>query len=119
MSKNIGIEQTGEVLDFFGSFVTTTGNVAADGKVSLIELTQYFSLWPVIAPAFDGIKNVEAELGDLDSTERNALKERFARALKLSNPVTEELLEEGTDLALHLTQFILKVRQIRKGNSGL
>ncbi len=108
-----GIKETGEVLDFLGAFATTTGDVAADGKVNLLELLKYVNLYPVIAPAVENVDEVLLELGDLNTDEREALKERFAQALKLPKPVTEELLEEGADLGLHIIQFIYKVRSLR------
>ncbi len=110
-----GIKELSEILQFLGAFSTTTGDVAADGKVSLIELLKYVNLWPVIGPAFDGFKLAGNELSDIDDVERMELRRVFADSLKLPNPVTEDLLEEGTDVALHLIEFIFKIKQLRSG----
>lgn len=110
-----GVKELSEILQFLGAFSTTTGDVAADGKVNLMELLKYVNLWPVIGPAFDNFKQAGKELADLDQDERNELREIFASALKLPNPVTEELLEEGTSVALHLIEFIFKIKQLRSG----
>lgn len=112
-NNNYGTKETAEILQFLGAFATTTGDVAADGKVSLLELLKYVNLWPVIAPAVEGAPTALLELGDLDTAERNELKQVFGDALKLDKPVTEELLEEGADLGLHIVQFIFKVKELR------
>jgi hypothetical protein len=108
-----GVKETGEVLEFLGAFATTTGDIAADGKVTLIEFLKYVNLYPVVAPAIDNVKVVSLELGDLDTAERAILKQKFGAALKVPNPITEELLEEGADLGLHIMQFVLKVKELR------
>lgn len=110
-----GVKELSEILQFLGAFATTTGDVAEDGKVNLIELLKYVNLWPVIGPAFDGFKLAGKELADIDDAERMDLRTVFANALKLPKPVTEEILEEGTDVALHLIEFIFKIKQIRSG----
>ena len=110
-----GIKELSEILAFVGAFATTTGDIAADGKVNLIEFLKYVNVWPVIGPAFDNFKEVGAELADLSAQERSQLRVDFANSLKLPNPVTEEILEEGADLALHLVEFIFKIKQLRSG----
>lgn len=111
----VGVQELSEILQFLGAFSTTTGDVAADGKVSLIELLKYVNLWPVVGPAFDNFKAAGKELADLDQDERAELRAVFSEALKLPNMVTEELLEEGTSVALHLIEFIFKIKQLRSG----
>ena len=108
-----GVKETGEILDLLGTFGTITGDVAADGKVTFMEVAKYLSIWDKIAPAVENAAGAVLELGDLDSAEREDLKQRFAKSLKLHQAVTEELLEEGADLGLHLIQFIAKIRQLR------
>lgn len=110
-----GIKDSQEMVAFFGQFVSTTGNITADKKVNLFEIASYLQLWPVIAPAVDGYQNVVPELADLDSEERSVLSNTFADATKLPNAVAEELFEEGFDLALHVMQFIAKVREAKTG----
>lgn len=112
MSK-LGVKETSEILTLLGVLSSNIAEVAADGKVSLIELMKFINLWPLIAPAVDGFKSAGAELLDVDEAERAQLKAVFGDALKLPNPVTEDILQEGSDLALHLMQFIAKVRELK------
>lgn len=113
LQPKVGVKELSEILQFLGAFSTTTGDVAEDGKVSLIELLKYVNLWPVIGPAFEGYKLVGKELADMDGGERFELRTIFASSLKLPKPVSEELLEEGADVALHLIEFIFKIKQLR------
>lgn len=108
-----GIKELREMMTFFGQFATVTGEVTADGKVSLVELFKFATLWPVIAPAIDGYKAAIPELKDLDTFERAELVAEFSKALKLPEQTTETVFEEGADLALHIVQFIGKVRELR------
>ena len=108
-----GIKESKEAIVFLGQFASVTGDVTADGKVSLVELLKFAQLWPVIAPAVDGYKEMPAEFSDLDSMERAELNDAFAGSLKLPAEKTEVILEDGFDLALHITQFIVKVRELR------
>jgi hypothetical protein len=105
-----GIKESGEILEFVGAFTTTTADVTADKKVSLAELFKYLGLWPVIAPAVDNYQGAVKEATDYDEGERAELKAIFSRALKLPNPITEDLFEEGADLGLHMIHFIAKVK---------
>lgn len=107
---HVGIKESSEILQFVGAFVSTTADVTEDKKVSLTELFKYLGLWPVIGPAVDNYQAAEAEALDIDPEERATLKATFADSLKLPNPITEELFEEGADLGLHILQFIGKVK---------
>ena len=111
----IGIKESSELLSFLSRFVTVIGDVTADGRVSLIELFKFVDLWSVIAPAVENYKGALPEIADLDDVERAQLKSVFAESLKLPNGITEQLFEEGSDLALHIVQFIVKIRDTRKG----
>lgn len=109
-----GIKETSEILRFVGAFISTTAEVTEDGKVSIFEITRYLSLWPIIAPAVENFKAAGAELADIDASERTELRRVFSDALRLPNPITEELFAEGSDLALHVLQFVAKVRAAKK-----
>lgn len=112
-TKKYGIKELSEILTLLGTLSTNIGDVAADGKVSLAELLKFVNLWPLIGPAVENFKDAGKEAVDLDESERIQLRSVFAVALKLPNQTTETVLEEGTDLALHLMQFIAKVRELR------
>lgn len=108
-----GIKETSEILALLGALSSNIGDVAADGKVSLVELLKFVNLWPVIAPAVENYKEAGKEILDIDANERETLRNVFAESLKLPKAVTEGILEEGLDLSLHLMQFIAKVRELK------
>lgn len=112
-NNNFGIKETAEALQFLAQFANVTANVTADGKVTLIELLQFATLWPVISPAVDGYKQIPQELLDLDDAERASLKATFASALKLPQEKTEIIFEDGLDLSLHILQFIGQIRDLK------
>ncbi len=108
-----GVKETAEILRFVGAFASVTGEVAADGKVSLLELTRYVQLWPLIAPAVENFRASAQESLDLTTDERAELKAVFSEALKLEKPMAEDIFEEGLDVSLHLIQFVAKIRAAR------
>lgn len=103
-----------ELLTFLGLFVSTTDSVLEDGKVSTLELARYFDALLAAKPAIEGIKSIPAELKDLDPEEREGLVGVLARALSLRNQEVEGLVEEGFDLTLRLSNFVLKVGAARR-----
>lgn len=112
MAKSI--KESTELLAFLGSFVSVTDSVLADNKVDVLELTQYFNTIFTIKPAIEGVKEIPAEFADLDNTERAQLTQALAASLKLRNEQAEALTEEGFDLALRMSQFIIKVGKVRR-----
>lgn len=114
MAQQVGIKETGEMLTLVGKTTTVFGDITADGKVNLIELTSLLSLWPAMAPGIEGAGQIGIELSDLTPQERLQLRETFSQACKLPSLATEELFEEGTELAVLLSAFILKTRKLRQ-----
>ena len=82
----------------------------ADGKVSFIELAQFFESATLVKPAIDGIKQVPAELADLTDDEKDFLVQNFAARFDLDNDRAEVLVEKGLALGLSLAQFISEIR---------
>lgn len=109
-----GAKETKEAIVFLGRLTSNIGEMTKDGKVSILELTGLLTLWPVIAPAVEGAKAIPVELGDLDSQERAELVAAFADATRLDAANAEALIEEGADLALHIVQFVAKIRQAKQ-----
>ncbi len=103
-----------EILIFLGKFITLTGDVTADRKVTFPEIVQFLGLWPSLAPAINdaSVALAFAKAG-ISESDRFELKAAFEIACKLKNPITEELFDESIDLALHLIQIIGTVRSIR------
>lgn len=110
-----GIKESSELLQFLGSFTTVTDQVLADGKVNPLELAQYFNTILGVKSAVEGIKDVPLELGDLTADERVQLTAVLADSLRLRNGISEELAEEGFDLALRLVQYVVKVGKAKRG----
>lgn len=110
MANTIGIKETNDVLSFVGSFASTAAAVLEDGKVSFIELAQFFESATLVKPAIDGIKNVPAELADMTDDEKDFLVQNFAARFDLTNDRAEALVEKGLGLALSLSQFIAEIR---------
>lgn len=110
-----GVKESTELIVLFGSFVSVTDSVIADGKVDGLELTQYINTIFSVKPGIEGIKEIPAEFNDLDDNERQQVKQALATSLKLRNEQAEALTEEGFDLALRIAQFVIKVGKARRG----
>jgi hypothetical protein len=119
MKKNgiisLGTKETKELLAFLGQFATTTDTVLADGKVDLLELTQFVQVVFMIKPAIEGIREVPRELADLSDDERAEVVDAFAKSLKLRNEQADQLADQGFDLALRLVQFITRIGELKRG----
>ncbi len=117
MENKYGVKNLSEILALIGTLASNIGDVAADGKVTLIELMKFVNLWPLIGPAVDNFRETGHEVLDINPIEREELVRVFSSSLRLPSPVAEGILEEGTDLALHLMQFIAKVRELKEASA--
>jgi hypothetical protein len=68
-----GIKDTVEALVLFRDAVRAFKGALKDGKLGLSDLPLAWDLRDKAGPAIDGLKNVPAEMGDLDATEVKAL----------------------------------------------
>lgn len=109
-NTTIGVKETNDLLMFVGSFATTSAAVLEDGKVSFVELAQFFESATLVKPAIDGIKQVPAELKDLTDDEKSFLVSNFAARFDLTNDKAEVMVEKGLALGLSLAQFISEIR---------
>ncbi|MGL4599656.1 MAG: hypothetical protein ACRCYO_19175 [Bacteroidia bacterium] len=106
-------KNTIEVLNFFAQFVNSIATVTADGKVGFFELSEFFRLWPFIAPAIDGVNEVPKELSNLSEIESAEIHNAFADALRLPNQGNEQMIEGGVKLALAVAEYISQIREIK------
>lgn len=111
--KSVSVQQTGELLDLIASFASVTGSVAADGKVSFFELSSYISTAMLVQPAIAGVKEVPAELADLDDTEKQELTARFALRFDLPLENAEVLVEKALSVVLPLLGFIFELSKAK------
>jgi hypothetical protein len=114
----VGITQTNELLRFLGQLANATDVSLADGKINYWDLANFLALIPSVGPAVDGIKEVPRELANLEPGERAILNTTLATALRLSNPLTDDLVKQGFDTALHLAQFFAAVRAAKAAQAA-
>lgn len=113
-SLSLDIQQTRELMSFLADLANLIDASLEDGRVTYFELLGFMGLIPGIRPAIEGIKQVPAELADLSEEERFVLVETVRQRLRLRNPITTELAQKAINLALHFTEFIAEVRNVRE-----
>lgn len=111
--KSATVKETGELLDLIASFASVTGTIAADGKVSIFELSSYFSTALLVQPAIEGLKNVPAELADLSDVEKQELTTRFALRFDLPFERAEVVVEKALAVVLPLLGFIFELTKAK------
>lgn len=87
MGGEHGVKDVKELFDLGFALVQAGKGAMADGEVTLADLSQLMVVYPSIGPAFEGIKNVPLELGELDSGDTQALLEHAAQKMGM---VTED-----------------------------
>lgn len=111
------VKETAEMLKFLGSFATVTDTVLIDGTVNVLELTQFIPTILGAKSAIEGLKEIPAEIADLDDNERLYLVGTLAESLKITNAKADALVDEGFDLALRLAQFVKKIGTAKRTNA--
>lgn len=111
----LGVDQTAEMLDFAAILGNAVDSSLLDGKIGIADIGNFFSLIPAFKPAFEGVKQIPAEIADLTDAERAYLSDRLAAKLRLSNPAPEKLVEKGFDLSLRIAEFVAEIRSVKSG----
>jgi hypothetical protein len=111
---SLGVKETTELVKFLAALGNATDTALENGKVDIFDITLFLGLIPGVAPALNGIKEVPAEIGDLDNTERGFIVQELERTLFLRNFVTEQLVEKGFDLALHFAEYVALIRAAKQ-----
>jgi len=101
----VAVKETGELLDLVLTLVKVGGEVAADGKVSMLEMAKLLEILPKVGPAVEGAGGVPAELKDMDEAEKQALFAKVA-ALDIPQDAVEEWVERGLKAGLVLGALI-------------
>jgi len=109
----IGVDQTAEMLDFAATLGNAVDASLLDDKIGIADIGNFFALIPAFKPAFEGAKQIPAELADLNDAERAYLSDRLALKLRLGNPAPERLVEKGFDLALRIAEFVAEIRNAK------
>jgi len=109
----LGIKETKELLVFLAKFGNAVDIALRDGKISFMDAGVLFEPLFASASAFNGVKELPAELGELSSTEALELTDAVAAELDLANDNAEYLTERGLELAFALVAFISEIRSLR------
>ncbi len=108
-----GIIETEELTRFIGRVVNAIVKAASDGRLGVTDAQYLFNILPTVNAAFQGIAAVPAELGDLDSTERERLGNVILQEIKdIPNTTAKELSIEALGVGLQLVELIAKVRDL-------
>lgn len=113
-SLSIGIQQARELVGFLADLANVVDGALEDGRITYFEILGFMGLIPGVRVAFEGVREVPAELKDLNENERYVLVETLRLRLRLRNAVTDALAERAFNLVLHLAEFINEVRIARE-----
>ncbi len=97
-----GTKDTKELLIFGTTLASGIGRALEDGKLSLRDMSELFSIITTANAAFQGIQNVPEELKDLSKSELQILVAQMKADLDLPNDELEKTIEKGFDFLLKL-----------------
>jgi hypothetical protein len=94
----VGVKETKEVVALGLALGKAVVSIADDGKVSVLELAKLIPVVPKISQGVTGLKDVPAELADMDAAELQELLDMVEAELGkeyAAKPVVEGLLQLG------------------------
>ena len=104
MPDKRGVDSIKSVL----SFLAATGEAVElsldDDKFNFADAPNFLKVLTTVMPAISNIKNLGAEVRDLDATERAELVAHFKDEFHLTNAVAEARVESAIDMAIKLAE---------------
>jgi hypothetical protein len=112
--EKAGIVQLKDVCVFLALALTCEQKVAADGSVTMGDVS--FAMSPLLAlpAALSGITEVPSEVMDLDAGEAEELKVAIAANLDLNDDAIEAVVEQILSVALQLAAAALAIKNGQK-----
>lgn len=108
-----GIKETKELISFFGTAANVLSTVTADGKIQLLEYSNFVQVLQPGADAFDNIAEVPSEVLDIDDNEYKELIAHVGQAFNL-NTVHENYEELAEDILTALLAFARAFAEAKK-----
>ncbi|MDD3412398.1 MAG: hypothetical protein PHY47_00195 [Lachnospiraceae bacterium] len=104
MEQSVTMKELKEVLAFSIAFGETADVVMADGKIELAELGLLMAPVMKLPAAVEGAKLIK--LKELTTEQKAELVEFVKADLDLASDRTEQLVEEGLELAVKISEYV-------------
>ena len=113
----LGTKETTDVIVLAAVLADDLQKANADGKISIMDLPKFFNLLGPARAAMTGIKDVAAELADLDEAEFAGLADNIAELIDptLSGDYAKELAEAARHTAEGLVSMLAIIRRHKAG----
>ena len=118
-SGKIGIKETKDMLKFVLGLGMALDKSLADKKFSVDDIGNFVSAFLSAGEAFEGVKEIGAELKDLDAAELEEINEFVKKELELENEKVEAIVESGLGLGVQIYQLVLEIRNILKAKDDV
>jgi hypothetical protein len=112
-NQKIGIAETLDMVDFATTFGNAVDSSLEDGKISILDITKFFTVFGKVGQAIDGATKIPSELNDLTSEESDLIKQRFQKSLQLHDHEIEEVVYSGFTFAIAGAEFLSKLNAVR------
>lgn len=114
MNEKKGVKELLDVVDCSIALVNCGLLVAKDKKISLDDLPAVFAVIPKLVPAIEGIKEIPAEMKDLDGAEAAEVVTKVAADLAVDSEKAKAVIAASLKTVLAVKDLIESVVVLKK-----
>lgn len=107
-----GIKETKELVKF-GISLGEAIDKSLPGGIGLEDAMNFYNAVTTASDAFDNVKQVPKELGDLDQAERDELYAYVEAEFDIANDKLESVIEEALKTALQVYKLVESVKGMK------
>jgi hypothetical protein len=102
---SVGIKETKELVKFMLGLGNSLDKALDDKKISVMDVPLFMGVFMDMAPAFDGIAKVPAEIKDLSAEEMAELSAFVQQEFDIKSDRTEAIIEGALMLAADIYKY--------------
>lgn len=106
------IKETKEAVGFIVAIANGVGKALQDGKINLADFGCFMDAFLKAPAAFSGASEIPAELADMDSAEREGLKQYIFEEFDIPQDKVEGIVEDALDISNRIFGLIEKIRGV-------
>jgi len=114
MNEKKGVKELLDVVDCGIALVNCGLLVSKDKKISLDDLPHVLAVVPKLVPAIEGVKEIPAELKDIDSAEAAQVVAHVASTLAVESEKAKAVIGASLKSVIAVKELVEAVVQLKK-----